>query len=571
MANNHKEVVNRVNSEFPHLLKWNSHSSCAEFLQRVVNQPELKAESWGLLSKDPGENGFTWPNGQRTSHDAIALPNGERVDIIESAGAHPQSGGPAWGVIPEYDEDGNLQWRPNNVWVDISDWPQYISDAPTDATIVSNCIPAYGHFSFMTSLAEWPDEHNKNWDYIRQNYGPKVVRVMLCVEGSYHGSPDSWLYAGVNPNGPYSWEDRFKAMLDQLASWDMKAHCTVYGGRAYTETHSERQKFHDRIVAAAQGKWEAIRSFEMMNEYKVNRWTEEEVRSSGQDLASKLPGGFKLSLSSPDLAHSSSNPSNEQMEESFDVLYKDAPYANEITIHVARDHGKWGSPFSYNFLYPGVPKINNEPPGPGSSAGGMYWTGEDVKKDMQATYDAGWAMYVGHSEWCPWSGHIPQEYWNGWREIKEVWNVQNNPECFAAMKEVAGTSTTPKETYKLMSGESLKPDGQMVAAAKTFQAKYDKNDGNFVIYDANGHPIWASRTDGRIPAGSVQMNVDGNLVIYLEDGTPVWASDTPGHAGGMAQLQDDGYLVLYEDPNGPLAGTPYWRTDINSGTGGVLM
>jgi len=61
------------------------------------------------------------------------------------------------------------------------------------------------------------------------------------------------------------------------------------------------------------------------------------------------------------------------------------------------------------------------------------------------------------------------------------------------------------------------------------------------------------------------MNTDGNLVIYDGDGNPVWASHTDGHPGAMCQLNDDRVLVIYEDPNGPKAGTAVWNS-----AGGVV-
>jgi hypothetical protein len=181
-----------------------------------------------------------------------------------------------------------------------------------------------------------------------------------------------------------------------------------------------------------------------MNEYVANHWTAQEVRDSGRDLRSKLPANFLLSLSSPDTAHGytadGQQPTNEDQQAGFDELYGgDGAGANEITIHTMRDGQKWSDPYSYNYLYPSWPKINNEPPGPGSSAGGMDTTGEDVRKDLSNTIGAGWGMYVGHSEWSVWNGHLPVEYYNGWRELKFLKDLPNMPECAAVMKELAGT------------------------------------------------------------------------------------------------------------------------------------
>ena len=440
MANNHEDVVNRVNQSHPELLKWNTTSSCAEFIQRVVNEPEMKSERWGLLSKSDGEAGYTFPNGIRCSHDVIALPNGERVDVIQSADGHPVAGGPTWQEIPEYDGNGNLQWRPHNVWVDVSSWPIYESDAPDDVVTENNTVLAFGWFCWMRAWAEWPNECQENYKWLMDNMGPKVFRVMLAVEGESHSQgndPDVWRDAGVFITD--DWENRYKKMLDQVGNAGQQVHCTVYGGRNQTPTYTDRYNFHDRIIRASEGRWQAIRSFEMMNEYLANAWTEAEVIDAGNDLGSKLPAGMLLSLSSPCLAHSyveGQQPTNEEMEASFDALYKDHRYANEVTIHTMRDGQKWSDPFSYNIFYQHLPHLNNEPPGPGSSAGGMHTTADDVRKDFTNTINAGWPLYVGHSEWSVWNGHLPVEYYNGWREIKFLKDLPNMLECAHVMREL---------------------------------------------------------------------------------------------------------------------------------------
>ena len=52
-----------------------------------------------------------------------------------------------------------------------------------------------------------------------------------------------------------------------------------------------------------------------------------------------------------------------------------------------------------------------------------------------------------------------------------------------------------------------------------------QNDGNFVLYDVNQHPLFASGTWGR-PGNTLAMQDDGNLVVYAAGGAPLWASNT---------------------------------------------
>lgn len=541
MPTNFKPVVDRVNREHPQLLRANTPASCGEFIQRVANEPECKAERVGLLSKSANENGYTFPNNKRCALDVIAWPNGERVDIIQSAGGSPAPGGPTWQVIPPD------QWRPSNVWVDIDGWPIYDSGAG-DIPAPADMVVAYGWFCWMTAHAEFSEAPaNERW--IMSQIRPQVFRTMLCVEGRSHGNPDPWRDAAVLIT-PGVWEGRFQRMLDRFLELGVQGHLTVYGGRNQTPSHDDRRRFHDRIVAAVGDRWKAIRSWEMMNEFKVNKWEASEVRAAGQDLASKLPRPYKLALSSPNLAHGYVDgrpPTNEEMADSFDELYANQNYANEITVHTMRDGGKWSDPSAFNIFYPTVPKINNEPPGPGASAGGEQTTANDVKLDMERTQAAGWAMYVGHSEWVPWNGHLPREYWNGWREIKDVSALPNNPECAAVMASFSDGTTPPTVKNKLMPGEKLGPEEQLVVTG--FQCKY-QIDGNLVTYTKLGEPVWHANVFAQ--PGNLQMNPDGNLVAYDATGQPYWSTQTDGHPGAMVQLQEDGNLVVYKD------GVPLW-------------
>jgi len=110
---------------------------------------------------------------------------------------------------------------------------------------------------------------------------------------------------------------------------------------------------------------------------------------------------------------------------------------------------------------------------------------------------------------------------------------------------------------KLLSGQSLLPEETLVSVGG--QARlHNQNDGNLVVY-LSGPPFWASQTAGQA-AGILKMRADGDLVLTGPDGRGRAHTGTAGHPGAMVQLQDDGNFVLYEDPNGPLAGTPIWAS-----------
>jgi len=54
-----------------------------------------------------------------------------------------------------------------------------------------------------------------------------------------------------------------------------------------------------------------------------------------------------------------------------------------------------------------------------------------------------------------------------------------------------------------------------------------QTDGNFVVYDSTGRPVWASNTWGHPGAGLVVQD-DGNTVIYSTGSSPLWATNTWG-------------------------------------------
>ena len=85
-----------------------------------------------------------------------------------------------------------------------------------------------------------------------------------------------------------------------------------------------------------------------------------------------------------------------------------------------------------------------------------------------------------------------------------------------------------------------------------------QQDGNFVIYDYKGAPVWATGTNGK---GSgpffVAMQGDCNLVVY-GNGKALWASNTDGRKPGPCRLvmQNDRNLVIYA-----ANGAPVWASN----------
>jgi len=94
-------------------------------------------------------------------------------------------------------------------------------------------------------------------------------------------------------------------------------------------------------------------------------------------------------------------------------------------------------------------------------------------------------------------------------------------------------------------------------------------DGNFVLYDGEGHALWAAGTSGTANA-ELRIQPDGNVVVYNGAGEPLWTTQTrlptessflagrfaltPGQfvlqANRFLELRDDCQLVLHSLVNG---------------------
>ncbi|MER5942398.1 mannose-binding protein [Streptomyces sp. NPDC001928] len=69
-----------------------------------------------------------------------------------------------------------------------------------------------------------------------------------------------------------------------------------------------------------------------------------------------------------------------------------------------------------------------------------------------------------------------------------------------------------------------------------------QTDGNLVVYNEQGKPIWASMTFGSNHRAIFQQ--DGNLVIHNAEDRPIWASQTWGREGAQLVLRADAKVAI---------------------------
>lgn len=112
----------------------------------------------------------------------------------------------------------------------------------------------------------------------------------------------------------------------------------------------------------------------------------------------------------------------------------------------------------------------------------------------------------------------------------------------------------PSVADRLTTGQQIRSDQYLVAGTRARGLLWEltlQRDGNVVVLDGFGNPVWALGTRGRGGVRLVQQS-DGNLVLYRADGVGVWASHTSGHPGARLTLQGDGKAVVFGPDNRPL-------------------
>ena len=109
----------------------------------------------------------------------------------------------------------------------------------------------------------------------------------------------------------------------------------------------------------------------------------------------------------------------------------------------------------------------------------------------------------------------------------------------------------------LHAGETLTQGQELVAPSGNYFALL-QTDGNFVVYNRQNHPIWATGTKN---GTMLVVQYDGNVVLYAGGpGTyrPVWSSGTSSLGQVFAVIQDDGNFVVYN------AVQPLWSSKFGS-------
>ena len=109
---------------------------------------------------------------------------------------------------------------------------------------------------------------------------------------------------------------------------------------------------------------------------------------------------------------------------------------------------------------------------------------------------------------------------------------------------------------------TLLPGDYLLSSDNMYKLLYQK-DGNLVIYpNYGGTAIWSSNTPGHLP-GKAVMQEDGNFVLYDKNNYPYWATETYGKGAAPYRMtmQKDRNLVLYSNYNNRIAAL--WTSNTN--------
>lgn len=101
---------------------------------------------------------------------------------------------------------------------------------------------------------------------------------------------------------------------------------------------------------------------------------------------------------------------------------------------------------------------------------------------------------------------------------------------------------SPAFADNMSPGEMLTRGGSILSNNRQYTLVL-QTDGNLVLY-RNGVALWSTQTQGRNVVRAV-MQGDGNFVLYDNNGNPVWNSGTGQRPGSFLAVQDDGNLVIY--------------------------
>ena len=100
-------------------------------------------------------------------------------------------------------------------------------------------------------------------------------------------------------------------------------------------------------------------------------------------------------------------------------------------------------------------------------------------------------------------------------------------------------------TDRLRINQKLIVGGSLVSVNKNYRFSLQTSDGNLVIQNAKGKPIWSANVQNK-GGTALYIQRDGNLVLRNNALKTVWATNTQKSKSSYLVMKNDGNLVLYD-------------------------
>lgn len=106
-----------------------------------------------------------------------------------------------------------------------------------------------------------------------------------------------------------------------------------------------------------------------------------------------------------------------------------------------------------------------------------------------------------------------------------------------------------RDTSSVNPGYQFRKGLKLYSSNRSYNLSF-QTDGNLVLANKNGDPIWSSATDNK--GGRAEFQKDGNLVVYDSYNKAIWSTNSSNRGVRKLKIQDDGNLVFYNENDSPI-------------------
>lgn len=252
----------------------------------------------------------------------------------------------------------------------------------------------------------------RNLRTIADDLGASYVRGFFTVGGDLFPAPDGQLRDPWELMGAFFDTADHEEMAAEVTDFcfdqfALQVQWTLIGSRAQANSRTQQQAICDRFIRIANARADKVVRVDIWNEYRVNGGTIPELHWIYDYLRPRLDSRIPIGMSSPSNTHAG-GARYDDLKAEVRELY--GTRGDFIPSHNERGESALYGPGCYRgMLDRDVPVGNNEPAGPGASAGGDVTDAFTIASDYMGSIAAGDRYYTFHSHWGVFQGYLP--YW----------------------------------------------------------------------------------------------------------------------------------------------------------------